>query len=132
MNFRKKFYTKFKGHQYSLCMMNLYKINLKLYKNCQEYKRESMMALSIPRSSLNKLPLVLFLQLNNNCGGNNKNCYLFSFTPTLIAKNMFTPIFVSFLLVVGSIDEYIDGSYLWEVISANENTRYIMIFAYHG
>jgi hypothetical protein len=55
------------------------------YEKSQEYKRESMQDLSMPRDSLNKLPLILFLQLNN-CGGDNKNHYLFSFASMLIKR----------------------------------------------
>lgn len=68
-----------------------------------------MYALSRPRDFLNKLPPFLFLQLDNY-GGDKKNHYLFSFASMLTSKNIFTMVYVSFLLV-GHTHEDIDGTY---------------------
>ena len=68
-----------------------------------------MHALSIPIDSLNKLPMVLFLQLSN-CGGDKKNCYFFYFSSMLTTKNIFTTVYVNFL-PMGHTHEDIDGTY---------------------
>ena len=58
------------------------------YNKSQEYKRKSMQALSIPIVSLNKLLLILFLQLAN-CGCGKKMYYLFFFQSIITTKNIY-------------------------------------------
>ena len=84
-------------------------IQNEFYGKCQEYKSVAIQAWSMASASLNKLPPILFLQLEN-CGGENKNHYLFSFVSMLTTKSIFTIVYVSFL-PFGHTHEDIDGTY---------------------